>query len=336
MLEEMTVVSNFAQYLDNSVMMIMIILGLLFLSVVVPLFIFMYKYSASRNKPENTENISHNSTLELVWTIIPIILILVMFSISYGVFKEFRSIPDDGLKIKVLAQKWSWSYTYPNGRVENTLYVPRGENVILEMTAPEGDVIHNMFVPSFRIKEDIVPGMETRQWFNANIEGEYDVFCAEFCGTAHAYMLSKVVVVSQDEYDNWIDNESIFDPREAPASTEESTTLLDINQPSASADPVALGERVFTGNACNTCHTVDGTPGAGIAPTLQGIYGTSVTLINSSGDEVTVEVGDDYLRESIINPSALVNQGFNPLMPAYEGTIDGEDLDNLVEYLKSL
>ncbi len=209
----------------------------LFLSVVGPMIYFAWKYRADKVKNEDIGTLTHHTGLELAWTIIPIIAVMVFFYYGNTTLQMFRTMPtvtDDTVVVKVTGSKWKWEYEYPanksgyvhkvggafkkpvmdeNGKVieEGTmgitaLYVPANTDVILEMTAPVGDVIHSFYIPAFRMKEDVVPGRTTKQWFNASKVGEYDVECAEYCGTDHSYMYSRVVVLPQAEYDAWFNS----------------------------------------------------------------------------------------------------------------------------------
>jgi cytochrome c oxidase subunit 2 len=209
---------------------------LLFLSVVVPMVYFAWKYREKNVKNEDIENVTHHTGLEIAWTVIPTIILMVFFWYGYISMKALRTMPDsnDAITIKVEGSKWKWLYEYPanangfvhkpggaytkpevdeNGKIiENgtlgisALYVPVDTNIILEMTAPLGDVIHSFFVPAFRMKEDVVPGRITKQWFKSDKVGEYDVECAEYCGTDHSAMYSRVVVLPKAEYEAWFNS----------------------------------------------------------------------------------------------------------------------------------
>ena len=207
----------------------------LFFSVVGPMLYFAWKYRENNVKDENIENFTHHTGLEIAWTVIPTILVFVFFYYGYTSMKALRTMPDasTAITVKVEGSKWKWRYEYPanasgfvhklggaytkpivdeNGKIvtkgtmdKSALYVPADTNIILEMTAPIDDVIHAWFVPAFRMKEDVVPGRTTKQWFNAK-EGEYDVECAEYCGTDHSYMYSRVVVIPKAEYEAWFNS----------------------------------------------------------------------------------------------------------------------------------
>lgn len=230
-----TMAATFAADVDHAFWLnfwISIILGL---SVILPMLYFAWKYRASQVKDENISDVTHNTTLEILWTLIPTAMLMVLFYYGYSSMKTLRTMPaeSESIVIKVEGKKWQWNYEYPanasgfvhkvggafthptmdkDGKVikEGTmgisaLYVPENTNIILKMTAPIDDVIHSFFVPAFRMKEDVVPGRTTKQWFNAKA-GEYDVECAEYCGTDHSYMLSRLVVMPKAEYEAWFNS----------------------------------------------------------------------------------------------------------------------------------
>ncbi len=208
----------------------------LFLSVVAPMIYFAWKYNANKVKNEDVENVTHNTALEIAWTLIPTAMLMVLFYYGYTSMQVLRTMPaeSESIVVKVEGLKWQWRYEYPanaNGHIHKiggafqkpkiddkgkviekgtmgitALYVPVNTNVILEMSAPKNDVIHSFFVPAFRMKEDVVPGRTTKQWFNATEVGEYDIECAEYCGTDHSYMYSRLVVLPQKEYDAWFNS----------------------------------------------------------------------------------------------------------------------------------
>jgi len=236
----------------------------LFLSVVVPMIYLAWKYRADKVKDEDIQNVTHNTTLELIWTLIPSAMMFVFFWYGYTSMVAARDIPDSdkAITIKVEGSKWKWRYEYPanadgfvhqlggaytkpevdaNGKVikkgtmgVSALYVPVGTNIILEMTAPVDDVIHSFYIPAFRIKEDVVPGRTTKQWFKAENVGEFDIECAEYCGTDHSYMYSRLVVLPQAEYDAWI-NSTDDTPKGNYAKS---------------------GDALLQQHGCKTCHSV--------------------------------------------------------------------------------
>jgi len=294
--------STFAADVDRGFWIHIYISVFVFLVVAVPMVYFMFKYNANRVKPEDIENISHHTGLEMAWTIIPTILAVVMFWYGYTSFKDQRTMPDekDALVVKVLGQKWSWSYTYPNGKKTSEMYVPRGKNVITKMSAPLGDVIHNWWVPAFRTKEDVIPGIETSLWFNATINGAYDVECAEYCGTRHSYMYSKVHVMDPAEFDAWYnsDKRTPFDSAETKMSE---------------------GQIAFEENGCNGCHSTDGSVLVG--PSMKGLSAKS----------------DAYLKDALLNPDKDIAEGYSAgIMQSYSGVLSDKQVNDIVNYIKGL
>ena len=206
------------------------------LSVIIPMIYFAWKYRASNVKNEEISDVTHNTTLEILWTLIPTGMLMVLFYYGYSSMKTLRTMPaeSESIVVKVEGSKWKWRYEYPanadgfvhklggaylkptfdeNGKLikkgtmgKSALYVPVDTNIILKMTAPLGDVIHSFFIPAFRMKEDVVPGRITKQWFKAEKVGEYDIECAEYCGTDHSYMYSRLVVLPKDEYNAWFNS----------------------------------------------------------------------------------------------------------------------------------
>lgn len=189
--------------LDDKYYWMHIVLVALMMTVIIPMVYFLFRYSAKNNPPEKAETLEHHTALEIAWTVIPTIVVLVCFWWGYTTLEQLRTMPKDAMHVKVIGKKWNWSYEYDNGKKTSKLYVPKGQNVVLDMHALTADVIHSFWIPSFRVKEDVVPGRTSHLWFNANQAGSYDVECAEYCGDLHAKMLSKVVVMEPAEYDNW-------------------------------------------------------------------------------------------------------------------------------------
>ncbi len=188
-----------AQHTDTT-FLIIIGISFFFLAIVtVAMFYFIYKYSRKKN-PVATD-ITGNTTLEILWTVIPTILVMVMFFYGYSGFKQIRNAPADAMTVKVTGRMWVWNYEYENGIKSDTLFVPTGVPVKLELNS--ADVNHSFYIPAFRIKEDAVPGRKNYLWFEPTEDGEYFVECAEYCGLSHSYMLSKVVSLPKDKYNAW-------------------------------------------------------------------------------------------------------------------------------------
>ena len=225
-----------AEHIDEAIIVNFWLSIVLFISVVGPMLYLAWKYRADKVKDEDVENVTHNTLLEIIWTGVPTIMMFSFFWYGYTSMVTARTLPDanNAITVQVEGSKWKWRYEYPanadghvhklggafikpkydeNGKLvekgtmaKSALYVPVGTNIILEMTAPVDDVIHAFYVPAFRMKEDVVPGRLTKQWFNAATVGEYDVECAEYCGTDHSYMYSRIVVLPKAEYEAWFNS----------------------------------------------------------------------------------------------------------------------------------
>ncbi|MCE1165988.1 MAG: cytochrome c oxidase subunit II [Bacteroidetes bacterium] len=205
-----------------------IIVGISFLLLALvsaAMFYFIYKYSRKRN-PVATD-ITGNTSLEILWTAIPLVLVLVMFFFGYTGFKKMRNAPADAMVVKVTGRMWAWSYEYDNGAKSDTLYVPVGKPVKLELNSV--DVNHSFYVPAFRVKEDVIPGRKNYMWFEPNEEGKYNVECAEYCGLSHSYMLSLVVALPQERFDSWLANAK---PKETSSDSTKVKDTLNIKQDS--------------------------------------------------------------------------------------------------------
>jgi cytochrome c oxidase subunit II len=212
--------------------------------------------------------------------------------------------PAETLNVYVVGKQWMWKFQHLDGQREiNELHVPVGRAVKLIMTSE--DVIHDVFVPAFRVKADVLPGRYTNIWFQPTKPGRYHLFCAEYCGTRHSGMIGEVVVMDPTEYQAWLSGGT------------------------AQGSLASAGEKLFQDLACNTCHRPDA---QGRGPILQGLFGKTQTLEGGG----TVVVDEAYVRESILNPGAKITAGFQPIMPAFQGLVTEEQLLELIEYVKSL
>jgi cytochrome c oxidase subunit 2 len=242
--------------------------------------------------------------LELTWTIIPFLITMVIFVWGASVFFAMARPPSETTDVYVVGKQWMWKFQHLDGQREiNELHVPVGRAIRLIMTSE--DVIHDVFVPAFRVKADVIPGRYTNIWFQPTKPGRYHLFCAEYCGTKHSGMVGEVVVMDATEYQAWLSG----------------------GGPGGSL--AEGGAKLFASLACNTCHRPDA---QGRGPVLEGLFGKTVTL--QSGETATVD--EAYVRESILNPSAKVAAGFQPIMPTFQGLVTEEQLLELIEYVKSL
>ena len=266
---------------------------------------FAIRYSRKRNPvPKDIEG---NAILEVLWTVIPTILVLMMFWYGWDAFKIMRNPPADAIVVKVTGQMWQWTFEYPNGKESQELYVPLNKAVKTDLISR--DVNHSFFIPAFRVKEDVIPGQANYTWFMATELGTFDIECAEFCGQRHAYMLSKVHVVPEDEFNAWL-------------------TAVDRV---AAAEPKGL--QLVKGKGCIACHSLDGT--AVVGPSFKGLYGKTETVV-TGGAERAITVNEGYIATSILEPMADVVKGFSPIMPSFKGQLSDEEIAEIVNYLKEL
>ncbi len=269
---------------------------------------FVIKYRR-KGERELTSGVAHNLKLEILWTVIPTILVIIVFIWGFKTYLRMNVAPKDALEIKATGQKWFWTFDYENGANSlNDLVVPVGKPVKLLMSSQ--DVIHSFFVPDFRVKMDVLPNRYTITWFEALNVGEYDIFCTEYCGKGHSEMLGKVKVLEMEEYHQWLEKAAVDIP-EGMSLTE-------------------AGAQFYNSKACATCHSIDGT--AGVAPSFLNRFGSMEKL--SDGKEVMVD--ENYIRKSILNPQAEVVLGYQPVMPTYQGVLKDRQIDALIAYIKSL
>jgi cytochrome c oxidase subunit 2 len=265
--------------------------------------VFAVKYRR-RSENEQPQEIKSDLRLEILWTAVPLGLTLVMFVWGAKLYFVINDPPANSLEINIVAKQWMWKAQHPEGQLEiDELHIPVGRPVKLTMTSQ--DVIHDFFVPAFRVKKDVLPGRYTTVWFEATTPGEYRLFCSQYCGTQHSGMIGRVVVMPLIEYQAWL---------------------------SGGATGVSLataGERLFQRLGCNTCHLESGT---GRGPSLVGLFGKIVKLTGSRA----VTADETYIRESIINPQAKIVAGYEPIMPVFKGLISEDGILQILAYLKTL
>ncbi len=270
--------------------------------IAVGIVVLSLRYRRRRN-PRATQ-VHGSLALELLWSVVPLAIALGFFAWGARVFFELSTPPAEGMRFYVTGKQWMWRVQHPTGQREiNALHVPVGQPILLTMISE--DVIHDFFVPAFRVKQDVLPGQYTRMWFEPTQVGEYHLFCAEYCGTKHSEMIGTVTVMDPVDYERWLSGQ----PRDQ--------------------DPVAAGKLLFENLRCDTCHAA----GSGQrGPDLAGVYGTETTT--ADGERVLVD--EAYVRESILEPRKRVVAGFQPLMPTYQGQVSEEQILSLIAYVASL
>jgi len=274
---------------------------------------FVIKYRKSRHP--RPERVKESAALEAAWTVAPTLIALSMFWYGYTGFKVLRTPPKDSLIVNVTGQQWRWSFTYANGKTSDQLWVPLGKPVKLLLHSV--DVIHGFYIPAFHIKEDVVPGRENYLWLKPESMGPADIFCTQFCGLNHAYMMSKVLVVSPEEFDKWL---ALKEGAAAAAPG------------AAKTDAAAAEQKLYTAKGCNVCHSADGAKGIG--PTFKGLFGSSVTLQEGSAEK-SLKADEAYLAESIQNPATQIVKGFPNVMPVQKDLTEA-DVKALLAYIESL
>ena len=311
-------VSTFAGTVDSLYYFIFWLSTFFFVLVVGLMAYFVMKYRRVEGQTPSASP-SHNTPLEVFWSVIPGFLVLIIFGWGFAGYMDMRSPPAETYEINVTASMWNWNFKYPTGAVDNQLHIPVNTPVKLVMRSQ--DVIHSLYVPAFRIKQDVVPGRYAGMWFQATQTGDYDLFCAEYCGQKHSDMITKVVVhevdvsaltePGQQTFDQWMEIAS--DP------------LQGGKIPLAQA-----GEKVVNMFGCLQCHSVDGSQKVG--PSFKGFYGKDVAI----KDVGNVKMDEQYIRESILEPNAKIRLGFEPKMPSFKGSMKDEWIDAVIAYMKSI
>jgi cytochrome c oxidase subunit 2 len=304
--------STLAPSVDWAWNVVMVISIAFFLLLMGMMFYFVLRYRR-RSELDVTSDVDHNFKLEVVWTVVPFILVAGLFFVGFKGFLHAAVPPAETYDIQLTAQKWTWSFEYPNGVVSPDLVVPQGRPIRLIMSSR--DVIHSFYVPEFRVKRDVIPGLYTSVWFEAREVGETALECAEYCGgagdgsrtTGHSGMWSHVRVLSGADFDTWL------------AKTEEEANKL---------TPAQLGAKLYEEKGCKGCHSLDGSKITG--PTFKGLYMRQEQM--STGDMVTAE--ENYLKESILQSQAKIVMGYPGVMPVFEGQLTDKQVNALIAFIK--
>jgi cytochrome c oxidase subunit 2 len=293
--------SSYSGLVDKAFIFILGTSVLLLIGLTAVMIYFLVRYRRSKNP--NPAQIADNATLETLWTVLPTILVLVMFYYGWAGFKVMRDIPDDAMPVTVKAQMWSWVFEYENGKQSTELIVPTGRPVSLNLES--ADVIHSFFVPAFRLKEDCVPGRTNHAWFESTRDGEYNLFCAEYCGERHSAMLSLVKSIPGKEFDEWLG--------------------VDLGPPA--------GTQLLKLKGCVACHSIDGSKLIG--PSFKGVLGRTEKVV-TDGVVREITVDEDYIRKSILEPNADLVEGYQALMPAQGDLLTDEEIEAIIEVIKEL
>ena len=295
--------STFAPEVDHLLLYLLVVAAFFTILIFGAIFYFAIRYR--RRSEQELPHATHAGyTLEILWSVIPFGLTMVMFTWGASIYMKESRPPSNALQINVVGKQWMWKLQHMEGQREiNELHVPLGRPVRLTMTSE--DVIHSFFVPNFRVKQDVVPGRYSTLWFMPTKTGKFHLFCAEYCGTKHSGMIGWIYVMEPDDYAHWL-----------------SGTL-----PGASL--AQNGEKLFNDMACSNCHKADN---SGRGPTLVGVFGKPVKMADGHS-----EIADEtYIRDCILHPNNKVLAGYQPDMPAFQGLVTEEGVLSLIEYIKSI
>jgi cytochrome c oxidase subunit 2 len=268
---------------------------------------FVIRYRRAR-APEPTSLVDTNIWLEIVWTVLPSALVMAMFWYGWAGYLTLRTVPGDSLPVTATARMWSWSFAYANGKTSSKLVVPVGKPVVVNLVS--SDILHGFFLPAFRVKRDVVPGMKNHAWFVADRAGSFDLFCSQYCGKGHSAMITTVEALPEKEFIDWLEQMEV----------------------AASGRTKPDGALLAKAKGCLACHSLDGSRGVG--PTFKGLNHKQETVLQD-GKPLSITVNDAYLRESIRYPNAKIVEGFQPIMPAVTDLRDDE-VEALVEFIEGV
>jgi len=294
--------STVAASVDHLVYYLLAVAIFFSVGIFLSIFYFAVRYRR-RSEFEVPANVHGGMTLEIAWTVIPFGLTMIMFVWGASTFFRMSRPPDDAPQVYVIGKQWMWKMQHMEGQREiNELHLPLGQAVKLTMTSE--DVIHDFFVPAFRTKADVLPGRYTTTWFQPTKPGKYHLFCSQYCGTNHSQMIGWIYVMEPQDYQAWLSG-------------------------GTGGSLASSGEKLFQDLACANCHHLND---QGRCPNLRNLYGSQVSL--TDGTHVLFDEG--YIRESILNPSAKIVAGYQPIMPTFQGLVTEENVLQLIEYIKTL
>lgn len=298
--------STLAGETDVLIDFIHVVSVLLLVGITIAMIYFAIKYRR-KSEDDQTPLITHNNKLEITWSVIPLVLVVIVFGWGFNGYLNITTPPDDAYEIRAVASSWMWTFHYETGQVStNELHVPANRPVKIILSSD--DVIHSFYVPDFRVKMDVLPNRYTQVWFEAIEPGESNIFCTEYCGTLHSNMLADLIVHSQEEFETWLAAGDTADDDLAPAE---------------------LGQQLVERQGCLACHSMDGSRLQG--PSFAGIFGREQSL----SDGTTITVDENYIRQSILEPMTQIVDGYPEIMPAYT-TLDDRQIDAIIEYLKTI
>lgn len=299
--------STFAKEVDSFYFLIYYICLAFFIPIVIGMVYFVWKY---RRRPgyQGSSEAWHNNLLEVTWTVVPTLLVVWIFVRGTEGYLDMMRPPADTIDINVTARKWAWTFQYPNGAISDKLHIPIDKPIRLVMRSD--DVLHSFFVPAFRCKTDVVPGRVQIMWFQAIMKGEFDIYCAEYCGEKHSNMLSTVTVHEKEDFEKW---------------------LAEANKPPE--DPIKHGVWLYNRVGCKGCHSLEEGKVV-VGPSFSKSYGTEQKMSDGS----TVKIDEDYIRTSILEPQVKKRAGFENAsqMQSFQGKLKAPQIDALIAMIKAL
>jgi cytochrome c oxidase subunit 2 len=299
--------SNLAAGVDKAFVFIFSIAFIFIIGISAFMIYTVIHYNRKKGKP--AKQFSGSTKLEVVWTGVPLILVLLMFYFGWVGFAPMRNPPKDAMVVTAIGRKWEWEFDYGNGMRSKQLVLPVNKAVRINLKSE--DVNHSLSIPAFRVKEDVIPGYNDYLWFIPSFVGSYEIFCSEYCGLLHSAMLSKAVIMNQADFDKWFE---------------------DLKKTGIQPDEPGLVLLRNTG--CLACHSTDGSKLVG--PSFKGLYG-SERIIISDGTEKNKTANDAYILNSVYAPDSEVVKGFpKSLMKSYKEILKESDVKTIIEYMKTL
>lgn len=299
--------SNYVEGVDKAFWFILGIDIFFLVGLTATMLFFVFKYR--RSKHPKPVQVKEKMWVELTWFVVPLALVLAMFFYGYVAFIDMRKVPDNALKVTAIGRMWDWLFIYENGKESNKLVVPVGKPVVLSLQS--ADVVHSLYIPAFRIKEDMVPGKtDNYMWFLPTIKDTFDIFCAEYCGVRHSYMVTSAIVVDDTAFASWV---AKVEKKQAKDSMPGYFLLRD--------------------NACLACHSLDGSKLVG--PTFKGLFGAKRKVL-ADDNEIEVVADTTYIKNSILDPGEYIVKGYpKGTMQSYKTVFKERDIQDIIEFFKA-
>ena len=299
--------SNLAGGVDRTFMLILSIAIFFIVGITTFMIWTVIRYNRKKNQP--AKQFTGSVSLEIIWTAVPLILVMVIFFYGWKGYAPMRKVPADAMNVTAIGRMWEWTFDYGNGKLSKTLVLP--VNKAVRMNLHSVDVNHGLFIPAFRVKEDVVPGYKNYLWFIPKFKGDYDVLCSDYCGLQHSGMNTKARIISESDFKLWLES-----------------------LPVTGNIPDAEGLTLIKNMGCVACHSLDGSKLVG--PTFKGVYGKEHVVI-TDGKEATIVADDAYIISSIIDPGKDVVKGFNKgIMQSYRAKLTDAQIAKIIDYLKTL